>query len=273
MVSKIPEANQANQYPLHCAPNRTMLTLEEEIRMIKRAVCLGSVCLSLLCGSLHAGTLVLGNPPMLGTGNCDPFGCPGFFGLSTYQQVYLRSAFPTAIQIDGLTFYDGQVFNSGQPAGGTYTLGFSYTSFAPGDLSLANPANNMTSASQTFFSGTLPALTPEGSGAFLVVQGTPFSYNPADGNLLLTVTVSGATNTGPVLFLNQAQCGPKTPCPAGTSVVSSNAYFGTVNGGNDSGGLVTGFDYSSATIPEPGSLLLVMAGVGLIGYQMRRRKR
>jgi hypothetical protein len=58
--------------------------------------------------------------------------------------------------------------------------------------------------------------------------------------------------------------------------VSSNAYFGVqngvpVSGGNDIGGLVTGFDYASFTTPEPGSLLLVLAGIGLIGYPERQR--
>ncbi len=212
---------------------------------------------------------------MVGTGNCDPFGCPDFFGLGTYQQVYLSTAFPNTIAIAGLTFYDSQVGNGGTPSSGTYTLSFSYTSFNPGSLDLTNPSNNVTSGSQGFFTGTLPSLVPQGTGSWLVLMGTPFVYNPADGNLLLTVTVSGDTPTVPALYLNESQCGPLTPCPPGSTVVSSNAYFGNVNGspvngGNDSGGLVTGFDYT--TVPEPGSLLLVLGGAGLIWLQIRRRR-
>lgn len=242
--------------------------------MIRRAVYLGLVCLALFGANLYADSLVLGNPPLLGTGNCDPFGCPGFFGLTTYQQVYLSTAFPTEISIDGLTFFDGQVFNNGKPATGTYTLSFSYTNAAPGDLSTVSPGANVGSDSQTFFSGSLPSVTPEGSGSFLVITGTPFVYNPADGNLLLTVTVSGAGNQGADLFLNEAQCGPETPCPPGVSVVSSDVYFGTVNGGNNTGGLVTGFDYTTLTsTPEPASVALVLAGVGLIAVCYRRSLR
>jgi hypothetical protein len=249
--------------------------------MIKKVVSVGALCLAFTGASLQAGNLVLGDPPMQRTGNCDPFGCPGFFGLGTYQQAYLDSAFPGAITIDGLEFFQGQVAgNGGLPAGGTYTLTFSYTTAAPGDLDLTNPNNNISSGSEAFFTGTLPALTVNGAaGNLLAFAGTPFTYNPADGNLLLTVAVTGATDSPPYLSLDEAQCGPKTVCPTGSTVVSSNAYFGTikggaVTGGNDIGGLITGFDYTSISgvpTPEPGSLLLVLAGIGLIGYQGRRR--
>ena len=248
--------------------------------MIKRVVCVGALCLAFAGASLQAGTLILGDPPMPNTGNCDPFGCPAFFGLGTYQQVYLSTAFPGAITIDALTFFQGQILNNGGlPAGGTYTLTFSNTSAAPGNLNLTDPNGNIGSGSEGFFTGTLPALTADGTAKLLAFTGTPFAYNPADGNLLLTVAVTGATNSPPYLSLDEAQCGPKTVCPTGSSVVSSNAYFGAykgapVSGGNDIGGLVTIFDYTSPTgvpTPEPGSLLLVLGGIGLIGYQRRRR--
>ncbi|MGA2737752.1 MAG: PEP-CTERM sorting domain-containing protein [Bryobacteraceae bacterium] len=235
--------------------------------------------MALAGANMQAGTLVLGEPAVPGTGNCDPFGCPAFFGLGTYQQVYSNTAFSGDIAIDDLAFFQGQILqNGGQPAGGTYTLSFSYTSDAPGDLDLTNPNNNISSGSATFFSGTLPALTPDSGPNVLSFAGTPFVYDPADGNLLLTITVTGGANSLPFLYLDEAQCGPQTPCPIGSTVVSSNAYFGTVkgspvSGGNDVGGLVTAFSYTSAigqTTPEPGSLLLVLAGIGFIGYRSRR---
>jgi hypothetical protein len=291
MPERINRANCANQDLLQFVTNRYMLTVRRQdnyekaarqhMIMPKKVVCVGALCLAFAGASLQAGTLILGNPPMQRTGNCDPFGCPGFFGLGSYQQVFLNSAFPGAITIDGLDFFQGQVAgNGGVPAGGTYALTFSYTAAAPGALDLTNANNNVGSGSAAFFTGTLPALTPNGAaGNLLVFTGTPFAYNPADGNLLLTVAVTGATNSQPYLSLDEAQCGPKTFCPTGSSVVSSNAYFGAykgapVSGGNDIGGLVTLFDYTIPTgvpTPEPGSLLLVLAGIGLIGYQGRRR--
>jgi hypothetical protein len=228
--------------------------------MLKNVVCVGALCLAFTGASLQAGTLVLGEPPK--TGNCDPFGCPTFFGLGTYQQVYLNSAFPGAINIDDLTFFQA-LNNGGVPAGGTFTLTFSYTSAAPGNLDLTNAANNIGSGSEGFFTGTLPALTADGSLDLLTFAGTPFAYNPADGNLLLTVSVTGSKNTQPYLYLDEAS----------STAVTSDAYFGPVKGGNDPG-LVTSFEYtqpSGIPTPEPGSLLLVLAGIGLIGYQGRRR--
>jgi hypothetical protein len=243
--------------------------------MVKRVVCVGMLCLAFAGASLRAGSLVLGDPPTPGTGDCDPFGCPGFFGLGTYQQVYSSTAFPGTITIDGLAFFQGQVVNNGgEPAGGTFTLSFAYTSAGPGDLNLSGPGQNIGSGSEEFFSGALPALTPNGPGNQLGFTGTPFTYDPADGNLLLTVAVTGGTNSQPYLYLDAAQCGPQTVCQMGSTPVSSDAYFGNVTGGNDDGGLVTGFGYTSPTAglptPEPGSLLLVLAGIGLIGYQGRR---
>ena len=215
----------------------------------------GSAFLS-LSFSLQASSLVIGEPPLTATGNCDPFGCPGFFGLGTYQQVYTASAFPGAITISGLTFYSDQVQNGATPAGGTFDLSFSYTNKALGDLDTTNPNNNITSGSQEFFDGTLPFLAQN----TLDFQGTPFAYNPADGNLLLTVTIIDPTDHIPTLFLDQSSMTNQT----------TNAYFGNSNGGN-TGGLVTGFTEVSSvvTTPEPGSILLVLGGVGLL---LRRRK-
>src|ERR1017187_1708708 len=134
-----------------------MLTMRRRDNiMIKRVVCVGALCLAFAGASLQAGTLILGDPPMPNTGNCDPFGCPAFFGLGTYQQVYLSTAFPGAITIDALTFFQGQILNNGGlPAGGTYTLTFSNTSAAPGNLNLTDPNGNIGSGNGGFFTGNL----------------------------------------------------------------------------------------------------------------------
>jgi hypothetical protein len=231
--------------------------------MRKRAVFGMAIGLTLAGVSLQADTLIIGTPA--NTANCDPFGCPAFFGLGTYQQVYSNAAFPGAMTIDDLILYESQVLhNGGKPSNGTYTLSFSYTTAAPGNLDLQDgPAANIAAGTEEqFFTGTLPALTPFATENLLNFSGTPFAYNPADGNLLLTVTVTGATDSKPYLYLDKS----------GSTSVTSDAYFGTVNGGNNPG-LVTGLQYTVSTspAPEPASLLLVLGGIGLIGYQRRRR--
>jgi hypothetical protein len=209
--------------------------------------------------SLQGSSFVIGEPPLIATGNCDPFGCPEFFGLGTYQQVYTTSPFSDTTTITGLTFYDEQVQNGAEPAGGTYTLSLSYSNNGPGDLNTLNPNSNISSGSEVFFTGSLPFLAQ----STLDFAGTPFVYNPAIGYLLLTVTVTGSNDIPPTLFLDESAMDTQT----------SDVYFGTFNSPSNSGGLVTGFTVApSSATPEPASLLLVLAGVaGLVVYRRRCR--
>jgi hypothetical protein len=189
---------------------------------------------------LLAPTVVVGLPAFPSSGNCIPFGCPAHFGTTTYQQVYASNTFPGAVSITGIDFLNTQFLNGAVPAGGTYTLSLSYTSKSPGVLDLTNPANNITSGSQTFFSGTLPAI----SDGVMAFTGTPFAYDPALGNLLLTVRVSGGIDSS--LFLDFSQ----TP-----TTQTGRAFFGTTTGGND-GGLVTAF-ITAVTAPPPAAVLKI----------------
>jgi hypothetical protein len=220
---------------------------------------LGSAFFSLGFG-LQASSFVIGAPPLTATGNCDPFGCPEFFGLGTYQQVYASSAFPGDSTITGLTFYNEEAPNGAQPAGGTYTLSLSYSFNGPGDLNVNNPVSNISADDQVFFSGSLPFLAQ----TTLDFVGTPFAYNPADGNLLLTITVTDPSDNAKILYLDQSAMTDET----------TDVYFGTVNGGNNTGGLVTGFTVASnVATPEPGSLFLMLGGAAcLIAYRRRRAR-
>ncbi len=95
---------------------------------------------------------------------------------------------------------------------------------------------------------------------------TPFTYDPANGNLLMDVV---ATNT---------------TAPGGRIFFDTNGYNnGNLNGntimgrGSDIDGFVVGFDSGYGLVtrfstPEPSTLLLLGAGLAGVGIMRRVRK-
>jgi hypothetical protein len=167
--------------------------------------------------------------------------------------VYAASAFPGALTITDVHFFDARNPGPIQPA--TYKFSLSTTSAPVGGLS-TTLSDNIGPDNSLFASPNL-----SGSGDF-VVDGTPFTYNPANGNLLLDIVISnytGDTGYGPLFndagvfggVTNRAFCGVQSGCVA------------------DGPALVTGF--SSTTVPEPSTALLVAAGL-FIAARLRRRR-
>jgi hypothetical protein len=214
--------------------------------MQKVTLCAEVAAFALLFSFTSQAGVVAGLPAATGTGNCIPFGCAGAYGISTFQEIYASAAFAGPMTIAEIDFFSTQLTGGIQDSG-TYTLSFSYSSKLVEALDLTNPANNISFGSQMFFSGHLPNL----SGSTLSFTGTPFQYNPALGNLLLTVGVSGAVDDASSLFLDANA----------TQTQVSRAWFGTTSGGNDSvgfpGPLVTQFD----TVPEPTNMLMFGGGL------------
>ena len=209
----------------------------------------------LLAGALSlvgAGTAVAQTFGTNQGGNYFPFGCNGCAG-SPYQQVYASGPFGASpVFINSITFYsDGlQTFSDN-----TFTYRLSTTSAAVNGLS-SNQASNV-GADDALFAITTP--TGSWSGAF-TTSGSPFTYDPTMGNLLLQIFISGMFN------------GSDTAAQAdysGTSGTSRN--YGS---GADNGGLVTTFNTSPAVTPtpEPTSIVLSATGLlGVIGFARRRR--
>ena len=129
-----------------------------------------------------AGTIVIGAPGNPFDGDCAPFGC-----AVEYQQVYGAGLFPGAITITGLTFFNDN-FVPGSIADAEYTISLSSTTAAVDGLD-ATFANNLGSDNALFFSGGLGGpISPTNE---FTISGTAFSYDPANGNLLLSIMSDG----------------------------------------------------------------------------------
>jgi hypothetical protein len=218
---------------------------------VATAVVVGVVAAPVLA---QAGPIVVGLPADSGQGNVFPFGTayPG-----EYQQVYTKSVFPGAITITALKFYNTQL-NSGttQMTSGTWDISLSTTSADWNTLS-STYASNIGADHVAVFSGNLSQPWAFGN-TLLVTLSTPFTYDPAIGNLLMDVFVSGASSSGPIYFdtngINNYNYNGNT--------IMGRVYTAVFIGGssvlvNDGFGLVTGFETGSTEVPEPASLLLL----------------
>jgi len=185
------------------------------------------------------------------TSNSIPFGSP--YGGYDYQQVYSGSSIGGTIDISKITFYDS-LSPGGTAKGGAFQI---YLSYLPTSVKISSFDTNtkvswLDPAAVEVFSGTAGANT-HGQLNFDLTKS--FLYDPAKGNLLMTV-VSGLTYGD--LYLDVDQNNPAT-----NSRFSAYSY-------DWNQGLVTGFNV--AAVPEPSTwamLILGFAGVGVLAYRRR----
>lgn len=193
--------------------------------------------------------------PIIGTAegaNCIPFGCDADFGINTYQQVYSASAFSSVTPFNQINFFLGL---PGYLDFGTYEIYFSYTTKSVDGLSSSSPSANI-GADETLFGSY--TLSGGSAPSTLTFNGNTFDYNPAMGNLLMTIETSGSadSNSGWAFY------------EIDDSAVTSREFFG-INPVADGVGLVTGFN-DVTPVPEPSVLLLVIPVLAFVGPKLRR---
>lgn len=206
--------------------------------------------------------LVIGDPKVYPVGeNAFPFSSlPAYYGYPStrYQQVYAASAFGGPIDIHELVFY--ATSNTQAPIPGSMMqLFLSVTDRGVNEISYRPFDDNLGADTRLFatLGGGLSLKNAE-----LVIGGVPFYYDPAQGNLLLDLRVSGGTagQSGP--FFAEVKGDGSSPMP-----FSRWHDFGI---GFDNRGLVTGF---RSKVTEPGTLALLGLGLGLTGLGLSRRRK
>lgn len=215
---------------------------------------LGVIAVSAAC-QVEAGSITVGSANAV---NAMPF---DDLTSGTYQQIYASSDFGSSpLSLTGVTFL-GQTGSSVTSA--NYTVDVSTTTAGVGYYALYQPGSDNTQEFSGALGGTITG------GTFTIPFSQVFHYNPASGNLLLQISISGGpSNPGGLGFYAMSNGGALFSR-------SYNVYSGTINiNSADSTGLVTQFDTASAasTAPEPGSSFLL--GSTLIGgvLLMRCRK-
>ena len=212
------------------------------------------LCIGMLAVPTFAN-IIVGLPPDPGTGDCFPFGC-AYSG--EYQQVYTHSVFPGPITITGLEFFN-TVFNNFATSmnSGNWTISLSTTGADWNTLS-GTFALNIGGNNTQVFSGNLSQAWAFGD-TLAIVLSSPFTYNPAGGNLLMDVTVSNASDSGGLIFFDGNGFNGIT---ANGNTIMGRAYgAGRVDHGF---GLVTEFVTSPSTVPEPSPRMLLETGLGLL---------
>ena len=165
-----------------------------------------------------------------------------------FQQVYSALALPPgSTTFTGIAFY----CYGGQPNSGTFKISLSTTSAStsPNDtypfvtgLNASNLSTNVGSDNTVVYTGTLPSLS---NGMLTITFTTPFTYNTANGNLLLDVQpFTTATNSNPFIYCwNSVSVRLPTPWTLEFSMAWTNSNIGDPATYLTGFALVTTFSY------------------------------
>jgi hypothetical protein len=219
---------------------------------------------SLVCGAvLVAGILLSATQALAATtvgtasstgSNCDPFSCAGRYGYTEYQQDYAATAFSGMTSFNEISFYAASGYAGDKMDPATYAVSFYLT---PSATASSNLGSNEQTLLGTFGAFTLGGTLP----STLTLTGSTINYDPSQGNLLMDVVITNASNGGNPLgyFAGDQQLG--------SNPIITNATAGPSGVLTHAGGLVTTF----AAVPEPTTWSMMIIGASLIGLALRRR--
>jgi len=185
---------------------------------------------------------------------CLPWSCLNI-NTGNYEQTYNSTAFPGAMTISKILFFD-TVYYDGPNQGVGQFSGSVYLAVT----SQAIPDGTIPGGAVLFATGSMNGQNWP-FGKTLDINGTPFYYDPSLGNLELILVPSAITG-GPL-------SGVYTYFDAGYNNPFSFWCLGC--GSNPGYGLVTGFNTGGPTTPEPGSMVLL--GTGIVGLAGRLRRK
>ncbi len=220
--------------------------------------------LAAVAASGAAAQVTIGTPGAAGNGSNYPFGHSG--GWTKFQQLYSSTLFTAPLNIGSVSFFTKP--NTGILQQGTFNFFFSTTTVAPVDVNTSTPSANVTGPRQAF--GTLTIAANTAAPSVLTVTGSPFLYDPMQGNLLLEVDFTAIGGGFAIPARAAFDLYRDAPGEFLVSTASDRQFGVLASNGIRGQGLVTRFGEANV-VPEPESVLLMVSG--LVGLAMAVRAR